>query len=534
MAARMKISSAIGAIALVASFAACSRSNNVEVQGTPAGGAGGASATPASLGKPCQTKAECPDGACVAGVCRIACNADTDCEAKSVCLSDGVASGCRVTDEASCTGTCANKALACGIDGTCRMPCTDKCGRDGLTCVAGTCVGTLEPGALDTWFSCQANAGYKGTFCGGKDGTTLSSCNATKAGTSALDTCASSGLCEAAAAKQQSTCVAPACKADQLACGGKDGATLQRCRPDGTALEDLPDHTCATAALCALARDASKPQAIADCPPPSCEASAGRCQDGRAEACNPGRTGFDVAATCNAPMAQCVPAGASCTNLGIDATEVTREAYAKFLVEVATKPPMQPQACAANVDFTPQANWSPSDQAMKTLPVSGVDWCDAFAYCKAQGKRLCGRIGGASLPKAEFADPSKSQWMNACTQGGQSTHTFGAWKGLPSQQLCNGAGNWATNETPQAVAAGSKSTCASTAPGYTGIFDLTGNVAEWEDACDASADAGTKTDLCHVRGGAYGDELQDKLACGADRTLARNVAAPDVGFRCCL
>ena len=27
-----------------------------------------------------------------------------------------------------------------------------------------------------------------------------------------------------------------------------------------------------------------------------------------------------------------------------------------------------------------------------------VDWCDAYAYCKAVGKRLCGRIGtGANL-----------------------------------------------------------------------------------------------------------------------------------------
>ena len=118
---------------------------------------------------------------------------------------------------------------------------------------------------------------------------------------------------------------------------------------------------------------------------------------------------------------------------------------------------------------------------MKTLPVSGVDWCDAYAYCKAQSKRLCGRIGGTTLPKAEFSDPSKSQWMNACTSGGQFTHTFGAWQGLSSQDTCNGAGNWQTGQTPAAVPVGSLSGCASSAAGYAGVFDLTGNVAEWED-----------------------------------------------------
>jgi hypothetical protein len=63
------------------------------------------------------------------------------------------------------------------------------------------------------------------------------------------------------------------------------------------------------------------------------------------------------------------------------------------------------------------------------------------------------------------------------------------------------------------------------------VFDLNGNVAEWDGVC-ASAEPAAQ---CHVRGG-------DMQATATTSTcdygtgvalVARNVAQPTVGFRCC-
>ena len=62
--------------------------------------------------------------------------------------------------------------------------------------------------------------------------------------------------------------------------------------------------------------------------------------------------------------------------------------------------------------------------------------------------------------------------------------------------------------------------------GYPGLFDMSGNAAEWEDACDDFAG-------CRVRGGGFSDKKAQDLACAADRVELRMFKADDVGFRCC-
>jgi hypothetical protein len=89
----------------------------------------------------------------------------------------------------------------------------------------------------------------------------------------------------------------------------------------------------------------------------------------------------------------------------IDSTEVTNAHYAAFLA-------MSP---------TPSSGWpAPVDQGRH--PVTFVDWCDAFAFCRWAGKRLCGKIGDGANAPADLANAAKSQWFNACTAGGTKAY----------------------------------------------------------------------------------------------------------------
>lgn len=515
-------------------LAACSKENNVNVQ-NGAAGAPGVSA----LGKTCRAAAECDGGACVAGVCRLSCQADVECDTGSICLADGASSGCRLPDETACEvpgKACKNAALICGLDKTCRLPCASTCARVGQTCIAGTCVDAAEPGASATFFSCTGPTGPSGKAC---DGAALYACNESAPGKAALATCPTPGLCAEAVKANASTCGAAACEPNALSCGGANEAIVRRCKADRTGFEDLPGlAACSSKANCLLTiqgkTGAAPPTA---CTEPVCAAGEGRCVDGVASLCNASRTGFDPVANCSGATAQCNPGAGACVGIDLDATEVTRAAYKVFLDAigdpdgagtVAAKPPSQPASCSANTDFTPTAFWSEADQKSGTLPVSGVDWCDARAYCASVGRRLCGRIGGGMVGLADFADAGKSEWQNMCSSGGKNAYPYGAF----DADTCNGAGNWASEDTPMPVAGGSKASCAATGTGYAGKLDLSGNVAEWEDACGALETSGTGADLCRVRGGSFLGQ-KDALTCATDRTLARGSAAPDVGVRCC-
>jgi len=58
-------------------------------------------------------------------------------------------------------------------------------------------------------------------------------------------------------------------------------------------------------------------------------------------------------------------------------------------------------------------------------PVTQVDWCDAWGYCAAAGKHLCGRIGGGNtLQGYETGDAKKSEWYSACSKGGAQTYPY--------------------------------------------------------------------------------------------------------------
>ena len=205
---------------------------------------------------------------------------------------------------------------------------------------------------------------------------------------------------------------------------------------------------------------------------------------------------------------------------GIDRTEVTWAQYEKFILAKGNDLSGQPPECTNNSSYlpVPLAAWPPMTRPHD--PVTFVDWCDANAYCKWAGKRLCGGIGGGANAFGEWADPAKSQWYNACSSGGANNYPYGG--GL-NEEACNGP----QKHVDTTVEVGSCPACQSLVAGYAGVYDLSGNVWEWVDSCEASAGM---ADTCHVRGGGWGSF---DLHCSADFAVQRASGAHDLGFRCC-
>jgi formylglycine-generating enzyme len=202
----------------------------------------------------------------------------------------------------------------------------------------------------------------------------------------------------------------------------------------------------------------------------------------------------------------------------VDSTEVTVEQYAAFLVN---PPDEQPPMCTWNASFTPSAGWPPVNGS-ENLPVTFVDWCDAFAYCAWAGKHLCGKIGGGPNAPADLADATKSQWYNACSAQGEQTYPYGSTY-MPAS--CNGA----DYPSPDTVLDVGTADCHG---GFPELHDMSGNVWEWEDSCTGD---GGMNDTCQTRGGAY-DSLETALTCGHGQAFYRSAAAVSggyIGFRCC-
>lgn len=233
--------------------------------------------------------------------------------------------------------------------------------------------------------------------------------------------------------------------------------------------------------------------------------------DGEADASvpEPCRCGEPSCGPC--PTTKNVAAG----GYGINATEVTNEEYATWLLW-QPNPKLQTGACAWNTSYLPSQGWPAT---YPKLPVVYVDFCDAVAYCRWSGRRLCGKIGGGANGFADFADASKSQWYNACSVGGTRPYPYGATYAGGS---CNGADYGKGGP----VAVGEATACEG---GYPSLQDMSGNVWEWEDSCSGSAG---EADLCRIRGGSY-SQSGAALACDADSSLTRNTTGKSVGFRCC-
>jgi sulfatase modifying factor 1 len=229
--------------------------------------------------------------------------------------------------------------------------------------------------------------------------------------------------------------------------------------------------------------------------------------------------------TCPTGMIE-VPAAGGGASYCVDATEVTSKAYSAFVA--AADPPAagsQIAACSWNTSYHADA------LGADDVPVGGIDWCDAYAYCKWAGKRLCGAVGGGAFPFASWGPAAtSSQWQGACTRAATRAFPYG---GTYQPTACNGAPRGAS----AAVAVGSLGTCEG---GYTGLFDMSGNVAEFLDACDttpesACGSSGPECDLCLLVGGSFldGADSGTDMACAYGNEVYRNARYVDDGLRCC-
>lgn len=222
-----------------------------------------------------------------------------------------------------------------------------------------------------------------------------------------------------------------------------------------------------------------------------------------------------------------VRVGSTNNTFCIDTYEVTNGEYQEFL---AAKIPIesQPELCAWNTTFAPDPS-----EAGASIPVVGIDWCDALAYCTWAGKYLCGRIengrkvGAVTVETA--SDYRSHQWLNACSADATRSYPYG---GVFDPAKCN----LNTFDAGRPIEGGVAQGCEG---GYAGVFDLIGNVWEWYDGpCDGGiprdgGDGGHQQDNCWIKGASYADQgpVND---CRRDVSgIPRDHHGANVGFRCC-
>lgn len=235
----------------------------------------------------------------------------------------------------------------------------------------------------------------------------------------------------------------------------------------------------------------------------------------------------------------------------IDSTEVTNAEYRAFL-DAAVDLASQPDQCRGwNLSFQPAAPtvkgtngpacpaFDPVSRA--NLPVVCVDWCDADAYCRWAGKRLCGRPGGGGV--LDPTDAHGDEWVIACT--GDQARRYPYDNG-PVVARC------VDRRYPQAgpdVRPVKEATACE--GGVAGVFDMSGNAWEWTNDCTSTGTApGTTTgttagttagttpgtagsDACLPRGGSFSSDVT-AASCFDTAPFHRDDVAGDTGFRCCV
>lgn len=213
--------------------------------------------------------------------------------------------------------------------------------------------------------------------------------------------------------------------------------------------------------------------------------------------------------------------GPEMANLGgfcMDRTEVTRSNFNTFLADTAGRPAW-PATCGSPAYPAPFAD-------ALDHPATRVTQCEAQVFCRWSGKTLCGARTTGTVLTPTAALTSSSMWTFACWSGESArAYPYG-----DAYQRTTCLGERLVGTSPGTVPVNPTGTkCRSSTEPFSQVIDLSGSVAEWEEAC-SSADV---TATCRVRGGGWDTLDASGLRCDADRLEPRGSRLPDVGFRCC-
>lgn len=222
----------------------------------------------------------------------------------------------------------------------------------------------------------------------------------------------------------------------------------------------------------------------------------------------------------------------------IDATEVTTTQYHAWLDTIQDQVPTHDPECAWNATYRPEQKGAcdlaihGNATAHPHWPMVCIDWCDARDYCTWAGKRLCGDMKGKPVAFAQAIDPSVSEWAHACTGNGQRAYPYGdaleegrcvddAYDGVPS--------NGGVDAHPEAVGSAANCRC----PEYPQLADMSGNVWEWTNSCEATSPANQSR--CRDLGGSFWDYEPHILRCRSEWSPGhvRDLINKNIGIRCC-
>lgn len=228
-----------------------------------------------------------------------------------------------------------------------------------------------------------------------------------------------------------------------------------------------------------------------------------------------------------APFPEMVVVDFSSKPFRIDREEVTAADWSAFVAGAADAGYLATPGCAYKNDSNGRRG--PLDACLAghgfapNEPISCIDWCDADAYCRWRGKRLCGAIGGGPNGTDGESNAALSQWTQACIGGnfGADQYPYPPDAAVPDGGICNNSDAHRGKAAPVTDFPG----CIGGVPG---LHDMSGNVEEWVDSCSGTLNG--PNDPCIIHGGSYDDT---PAKCSFLQQKTRGDARLTRGFRCC-